>query len=77
MTKRSSLRKGVREAVFNRDGNICLCCLSKYCFLEVDHIIEVCNGGTNDMDNLQTLCSECNRAKEQLRKKRLRCVSKV
>jgi len=27
--------------------------------LEIDHIIPVCLGGTNDENNLQTLCREC------------------
>ena len=35
--------------------------------LEVDHRIEVMNGGTNHKDNLVTLCWACNRGKEGLR----------
>jgi 5-methylcytosine-specific restriction endonuclease McrA len=31
--------------------------------LEVDHITPVSQGGANDMDNLQTLCRDCNRGK--------------
>lgn len=31
--------------------------------LEVDHVKPVAKGGTNDIDNLQTLCWECNHGK--------------
>ena len=31
--------------------------------LHVDYILPVAKGGTNDLNNLQTLCEECNSAK--------------
>lgn len=31
--------------------------------LHVDHKLALCNGGTNDFGNLQTLCECCNAAK--------------
>ncbi|MBI4006518.1 MAG: HNH endonuclease [Gammaproteobacteria bacterium] len=31
--------------------------------LEVDHIISVAEGGSDALNNLQTLCFECNRGK--------------
>ena len=31
--------------------------------LEVDHVLPVCEGGTNDIDNLVTSCKDCNRGK--------------
>jgi len=31
--------------------------------LEVDHIITVSKGGSNNMSNFQTLCFDCNRCK--------------
>ena len=31
--------------------------------LTVDHIIAACNGGTNQMSNMQMLCAPCNRDK--------------
>ncbi|MEQ8187231.1 MAG: tetratricopeptide repeat protein [Candidatus Eremiobacterota bacterium] len=58
----------VREAVFRRDGYTCLCCgkikkKGKKVTLEVDHIIPRKFGGKSTVENLQTLCSLCNRKK--------------
>ena len=30
---------------------------------EKDHIVEVCQGGTNDIDNIQLLCASCHSVK--------------
>jgi len=47
-----------------RDGYKCLCCgTTKTRFLQVDHIDPKHWGGSNDSDNLQTLCGECNNKK--------------
>lgn len=55
----------LRHKVFQRDGYRCVECgaTNKETTLEIDHIIPVSKGGTNDMSNLQTLCKACNRAK--------------
>ena len=56
----------VRHEVFKRDGYRCRECgasIDEGATLEIDHIIPVANGGTNDIDNLQTLCKKCNRGK--------------
>lgn len=52
----------LRLFIFNRDGNKCIVCGSKE-NLTIDHITSVYRGGTNDYDNLQTLCINCNSRK--------------
>ena len=50
-----------------RDG-CCLSCGNKNKrYLQVDHILPLHFGGTNIFDNLQTLCSSCNQAKNTIR----------
>ena len=48
-----------REAILNRDNYTCQCCGKKNCRLEVHHIKFRRNGGTDDEENLITLCKEC------------------
>ena len=48
-----------RSAILHRDNYTCQCCGKKNCRLEVHHIKFRCNGGTNDEENLITLCKEC------------------
>ncbi|KKL28059.1 hypothetical protein LCGC14_2378930 [marine sediment metagenome] len=52
----------LRLFVFNRDGNKCLICNSKE-NLTIDHIISIYRGGSDDYNNLQTLCNSCNARK--------------
>lgn len=51
-----------KQTIKDRDNHRCVLCGSG-ARLEVDHIIAVSIGGTNDDSNLQTLCKKCNRAK--------------
>ena len=54
----------LKQQVKERDGG-CLCCrIKKSRKLEVDHIVPRYFGGNNILDNLQTLCSECNHLKD-------------
>lgn len=48
--------------VFERDEYKCVYCGSTET-LEIDHVIPVCQGGTNDIENLVTACRHCNRSK--------------
>lgn len=65
MAKRKEISKKIRFEVFKRDKFTC-----QYCgrtvpdvVLHVDHIKPVAKGGTNDIMNLITSCSDCNLGK--------------
>jgi len=64
---RQGIPKKLRHAILVRDGHRCCACgqdesdgITK---LHIDHIIPVSHDGTNDVDNLQTLCAACNHGK--------------
>lgn len=63
--KRVALGKSARFRVFARDNFTCRYCgrTSDEAKLEIDHLIPVCEGGTNDDANLVTACFDCNRGK--------------
>lgn len=50
-----------REHALSRDKYTCQCCGAKKTRLEVHHIIYRSNGGTDDLDNLITLCEKCHK----------------
>lgn len=58
----SRLSSSVRQATFARDGWRCVGCGSNE-HLEVDHIIPTYMDGSDELDNLQTLCRSCHRKK--------------
>lgn len=49
----------VKAEVSLRDGNACLACGTTR-HLQIDHIVSLYHGGSNDSGNLQTLCQQCN-----------------
>lgn len=50
--------------IFARDGYRCKRCGADWtCDLTLDHIVPRSKGGTDDADNLQTLCQRCNSKK--------------
>ena len=55
----------LRYQIMKRDGFKCVLCgaTSEDSKLEIDHIQPVIEGGNSDIENLQTLCFECNRGK--------------
>jgi hypothetical protein len=56
-----SVRK--RFQVFQRDMYRCCICQRSGVRLELDHIVPVSLGGSDKVENLQTLCWDCNRGK--------------
>lgn len=48
----------LRLQVLHRDGWQCTRCGSRQ-RLEVDHVVPLADGGTDDKDNLRTLCRAC------------------
>ena len=63
--RRKSIPGRLRHKVFQRDGYRCVECgaSNEETTLHVDHIKPVAKGGTNNINNLQTLCKKCNLAK--------------
>jgi hypothetical protein len=53
----------LRSRVFERDNYTCTYCGSRGNRLECDHIHPLSRGGSNEVENLTTACSECNRSK--------------
>ena len=52
--------------VGRRDGFACATCGYAGNDLQLDHVVPVAKGGTNDLGNLQLLCPPCNLAKSDL-----------
>lgn len=52
-----------REAILQRDKYTCQRCGIVTIDLEVDHIVNIAQGGTEDDSNLQALCIPCHQAK--------------
>lgn len=66
--QRALMTKKLRESIKARDNYTCCNCgnsihVEPNLLLEIDHIIPVAKGGQTVVDNLQTLCWKCNRAK--------------
>ena len=64
--QRTLVTDSLRYDVMRRDGFRCVLCgrdASDGIKLHVDHIVPVSKGGLSTMDNLRTLCEDCNRGK--------------
>jgi 5-methylcytosine-specific restriction endonuclease McrA len=60
--RREVIPRDVRLAVFERDGGRCVECGSNF-DIQYDHVIPFSMGGASTVENLQILCSDCNRQK--------------
>lgn len=68
MKKRTAVSKRIRFEIFKRDNFKCRYCgqsVSPGVILEIDHVIPVSKGGTNENINLVTSCWDCNRGKSK------------
>lgn len=61
--ERGKVSNKMRFAIYDRDGHRCRMCGCRFDDLEIDHIIPIAKGGKSTMDNLQTLCHNCNKRK--------------
>lgn len=70
--KRTHIPRGLRHEVFKHDNYTCVECGARKddgATLHVNHKIPVSKGGSDELDNLQTLCKECNLNKSDLYQK--------
>ena len=59
VSRRMAVPDSVKCEVVNRQKSCCDICGDKIVKGEFDHISPLCQGGTNDADNLRWLCSQC------------------
>ena len=64
-TKRVAWRKGLKQELMKRQDNTCVYCGYRRIArtLDIDHMIPVVRGGSNDESNLQVICRPCNQRK--------------
>lgn len=60
---RKTLRRDVVRYILKRDNYTCTYCGCKHGKMEIDHIVPVSKGGSNDISNLTTASGHCNRKK--------------
>ena len=65
--ERNKMTQSLRYNILRRDGFRCQLCgatAADGAKLEVDHIVPISKGGLTEPANLRTLCSQCNRGKQ-------------
>jgi hypothetical protein len=65
---RVRLAEGARAAVWLSQGNACHKCRKQTQQYEIDHIVPVCSGGSNDRANLRGLCRTCHHEATQIQR---------
>ena len=65
-TPRINIPQSVRKYVLQRNNYQCQSCGKRNTEtkLNIDHIVALANDGSNDISNLQVLCSKCNQKKK-------------
>ncbi len=64
-TERIPWPKSLKQELMKRQNNTCVYCGHRRTarLFEIDHIFPVVRGGSNDIENLQVICSPCNMRK--------------
>jgi hypothetical protein len=52
-----------RQTIYMRDDYTCSYCGKRGGKLEIDHVVPICRGGIDDIENMATSCMSCNRSK--------------
>jgi len=63
--KRKIISEQERKAFFDQHENRCAICDLEAEIMEIDHIIPLCDGGADDISNLQPLCIDCHCQKSE------------
>ena len=65
-TSRINIPQSVRKYILQRNNYQCQGCGKKQTQtkLNIDHIVALAKGGSNDISNLQVLCRQCNQTKK-------------
>ena len=63
MLNKKNMHHYTRESLFKLQGPRCNICFREDTYLEIDHIVPVCLGGSDALVNLQLLCGRCNNIK--------------
>ena len=64
-TRRIAWPRGLKRQLMRRQNNTCVYCgyRRRAASLDIDHIVPVVKGGSNDTGNLQVICRPCNQRK--------------
>ena len=64
-TERVAWPQGLKQELMRRQNNTCAYCGNRKTAptLEIDHVVPVVRGGSNDKSNLQVICAPCNQRK--------------
>jgi 5-methylcytosine-specific restriction protein A len=61
-------KAAARESILTRDGRRCYLCGGEA--VQVDHVVPLAEGGSNDLDNGAAVCVPCHAAKSAREKRR-------
>lgn len=51
------------QSMLSNQKHKCACCKHKLVKFQIDHVVPLARGGSNDISNIQLLCPRCNRSK--------------